>query len=541
MSTYRTLLVVLSLVTISSAQQASDAQFKVEGVVINSLTGKPIPRALVEIDARQVLTKSKGDLSFEGKRSVLTGAEGEFSFDNVPGGHVFITPLKPGYSTALSRELGVDVGTDTGKLVFKLVPDAVIFGEVTGQDGEPLEGATVQVLTFGSGLFFNRGEARTDEDGKFRIQISPGRYRLAVKAGNATGGVLGAAPKMSYPALIYYPGTPDVAASASLDLAAGQKVELQFPLSMAPTYKLAGKLVAQSGEPMRWVAPKIIESTEKELFTPDSFDVHSGEFEFRSLPAGTYMLRFGGANQQDRGRLTTRRILLSRDLIDLRLVMPPAVTIPVTVRKESQHPLGRCWWNPLAETLGIADCSDYEVAEVALLPLDSVRIAYTPGGGVLKDPTSFTISGVEPGRYRVQVQIPFFAKSYVQSVRSGNLDLLHEPLIVSEDGSVMPIEILLHDDFAFLKVHANGATGLPNIVVLPQGVLLPAPQLPDQVDGADFSFALAPGSYAVFAVDSTSIYGDFEAMARYAEKAPKVTVSANETSSVSVDVIYRGK
>jgi hypothetical protein len=74
--------------------------------------------------------------------------------------------------------------------------------------------------------------------------------------------------------------------------------------------------------------------------------------------------------------------------------------------------------------------------------------------------------------------------------------------------------------------------------ILPQGVLLPAPQLPY---GADFSFALAPGSYAVFAVDSTSIYGDFEAMARYAEKATKVTVSANETSSVSVDVIPREK
>jgi hypothetical protein len=219
------------------------------------------------------------------------------------------------------------------------------------------------------------------------------------------------------------------------------------------------------------------------------------------------------------------------------------VTIPVTVRKESQHPLGRCWWNPLAERFDLADCSDYAAAQVALVPLDSVRIANTDtgGAGVLKDPTSFTINGVEPGRYRVQVQVPFFAKSYVQSVRSGNVDLLHEPLIVSEDGSVMPIEILLHDDFAFLKVHANGATGLPNIVVLPQGVLLPAPQLPDKVDGADCSFALAPGSYAVFAVDSTSIYGDFEAMARYAEKAPKVTVSANETSRVSVDVIHREK
>jgi hypothetical protein len=541
MSTYRTFLVVLSLVTISTAQQASDAQFKVEGVVVNSLTGEPIPRALVEIDVRQVLTKSKGDLSFEEKRSVLSGAEGEFSFENVPGGHAYITPSKPGYSITRSQSLGFDVGLDAGKIVFRLVPAAVIFGEVTGQDGEPLEGVTVQVLGPGSGSFFNRGEAHTDEDGKFRIQISPGRYRLAVKAGSVIRSVLGAVPKMSYPALLYYPGTPDAAAAASLDLTAGQKAELQFPLSLVPTYKLAGRLVSPPGEPMRWVAPKVIDATDQELFTPDSFDAHSGDFEFRSLPASTYILHFGGANQQDRGRFTTRKVLLSNDLTDFRLAMLPAVTIPVRVRKESQHPLGRCWWYPLTETLNSTDCSDYKAARVELVPLDSLGIARTDGAGVVKDPTSFTIDGVEPGRYSVQVKVPFFPKSYVQSVRSGNLDLLHEPLIVPEDGSVMPIEILLHDDFAFLKVHANGAVGLPNIVVLREGLLLSASQPPDHVDGADFSYALAPGSYAVFAVDSTSVYGDSEALAKYSEKALKVTVSANETTSVSVDVIHTEK
>lgn len=549
MVTFRTFLVILALVTISSAQQASDAQFKVEGVVIDSLSGKPLSRALVEIDTMQVLTKPKSDRSFEEKRSVLTGAEGEFSFEKVPGGHAFIAPRKPGYSTALSEEFGFDIGPDTGKIVFKLVPGAVIFGEVTGQDREPLEGVTVQVLTLSrfssnSGFFFIRAEVRSDEDGKFRIQLPPGRYRLAVKAGSAIRGALGAPRKMSYPALMYYPGTTDVAAAASLDLAAGQKTELQFPLALAPTYKLAGKLVATSDEPLRWVAPEIIDAAERQLFAPDSFDAHSGAFEFRSLPAGTYTLRFGGANQQDRGRSAKRRVLLANDLTDLRVAMPRTVTIPVTVRKESQQPLGRCWWNPLAERFNLADCSGDKPARVALEPLDavdSVGIALTDSGGGAQDATSFTINGVEPGRYGVRVDVPFFPKSYVRSVRSGGFDLLHEPLIVPEDGSVMPIEILLRDDFAFLKVHANGAAGMPHIVVQPEGMLLPSTQIPDHVDGADFSYALAPGSYAVFAVDSKSVYGDPEALAKYAAQAVKVTVSANETSSVSVDVIHTGE
>src|SRR5262249_43540004 len=46
-------------------------QYKIQGTVVNAVTGHPIARALVE-------------LYLEGRRAMLTGAEGEFVFDKLP-------------------------------------------------------------------------------------------------------------------------------------------------------------------------------------------------------------------------------------------------------------------------------------------------------------------------------------------------------------------------------------------------------------------------------------------------------------------------
>ena len=81
MGTYRIILLVLCLLSFSSAQQDASQLYKLEGAVVNSLDGKPVPRALVQ---------------FAG-RAALTGPEGEFSFEGVPAGKVQVMVTKPGY------------------------------------------------------------------------------------------------------------------------------------------------------------------------------------------------------------------------------------------------------------------------------------------------------------------------------------------------------------------------------------------------------------------------------------------------------------
>src|SRR5579872_6834706 len=50
-------------------------KYKIEGAVVNSVTGEPVPRALVQVTG-------------PAQESVLTGNDGRFHFDAVPEGQV---------------------------------------------------------------------------------------------------------------------------------------------------------------------------------------------------------------------------------------------------------------------------------------------------------------------------------------------------------------------------------------------------------------------------------------------------------------------
>lgn len=541
MGTCRLLLVCFSLLELSSAQQAQKDQFKLEGVVVNSMTGKPLPRVLVQINGR----------------SALTGTEGEFSFDGLRAGGVFIGLTKPGYFNPGVGPRGgpsgssTTVGPDTAKLVLKLAPEAVISGRVTGQDEEPLEGAGVQVLAFASiegrqVLTPVRGEVRTDEDGNYRIASLPsGRYYLAVKAGNVTRRVLGArAPKgpEAYPAVLYYPATADLAAATAVDLAPGQRMEAHFSLALAPAYKVAGKM-AVTGDWNQINPPMIVDGLDQVLFTVDQFDAQSGAFEFRAVPAGTYIVRVSGTDQQNRYTFSTRKVAVSKSVSDLKLSLQPGADIPVVVRTEfnTPRPRGLCSYRPGGK-VGQSDCSDYPAARVDLISIESVHWRFSTEYRPLRDSSAYGVHGVAPGKYMVRTQSTI--GGYVQSVRSGDVDLLREVLTVPEGGTVAPIEVVLRDDSGTLKVRvrAEKSGQAAAILVFPDGALFPPLNLTANTNTEVYFPPMAPGNYKVFAFDSLDglDYGNPEVLARYAAKAASVTVTPNGNASVVVDVIHVG-
>src|SRR5262245_66659009 len=99
----------LALAPFFFGQQQPKEQFKLEGIVINSVTGKPLPRALVQVN----------------QRTMLTGPEGDFSFDGLPALPVRVRATKPGYfppgikGSRWSPELTLKVGSDSGRLGLK--------------------------------------------------------------------------------------------------------------------------------------------------------------------------------------------------------------------------------------------------------------------------------------------------------------------------------------------------------------------------------------------------------------------------------------
>src|SRR5260370_688196 len=83
MGTRRICLTLLALAAFVSAQQPRGNQSKLEGVVINSLTGKPLPRALVQV---------------AGRGAVGSDEDGSFRIAGLPAGRYYVA-VKPSDST----------------------------------------------------------------------------------------------------------------------------------------------------------------------------------------------------------------------------------------------------------------------------------------------------------------------------------------------------------------------------------------------------------------------------------------------------------
>jgi hypothetical protein len=537
---------LLAFAALAHAQQPQTSQFKLEGTVVNSLTGEPVPRALVQVSGR----------------AALTGAEGEFSFDGLSAGTTQVQLTKPGYFPPGAKARGwtsgstVTVGPDTEKVVLKLAPEAIITGRVTGQDDEPLEGAAIQVLAYisqgdGAQQLMAVSTSRSDEDGNFRIAgLTAGRYYVTVLAAGINRNGLGAQTaqiNLAYPPLVYYPGNEGLAAAAMVDLAPGQRMEAPFSLALRPAYTVSGNVVT-TGEWKQVHPPMIVDSTGQSLIPVDTFDGKTGAFEFRSVPAGNYSVRLSGIDPQDRSRSSDHKIAISKPISGLRLLLKPGIDIPVVIRTEFTKPIQQmhasCPSTPPGGGFQQSDCPDYPKARVELIAADATGLRFNTDYGPLKDSQVFGIHGVAPGGYLVRVQATF--GGYVQSVRSGGVDLLQESLRVAEDGTVMPIEVVLRDDSATLKVavRTEKPGGSGTIVLYAEGAPLLSPTRGSTISAGTYSYVgpLAPGSYKVFAFDSLDGI-DFarpDSLAKYASQAARITLSPNRESSVIVDVIRTG-
>lgn len=546
---FTTLMLLLALAAWSQTDDPKKT-YTLAGTVMNSVTGKPIARVLVQLEPSS--------------RALLTGPDGSFSFDNVSAGRAEIHLTKPGYfrSSAphaqyaaymvMSMPFPVEVGPETGKVVLKLTPTATITGTVQGNDDEPIEGVQISVLA----LRVNEGrrelqsegrDATTDEDGNFRISgLVPGQYYVRANASWASRVILGAQSDNggeAYPASVYFPASTDIAGAERLDLTGGQHKEVHFVLKTVPSFRIAGVVSRPDGWKLN--PPVFVDDMQQPILTVNRFDPQGGAFEFRGVPAANYFLLISGMDAQGGYSVNYQRFAVHSNLAGLRLALQPGFDIPIIEHVDFLHKeavRGHCTSMGKSGETHESDCSDYPSIRLELHSLDFGQIQFNSDYGPLKGKPS--LRGVMPGRYNVRA-MPMFG-GYVQSVRSGGVDLLHEPLVVPEDGNVDPIEVVLRDDGATLKIKIRDAKlSQPTLVlVFPDSLGTVQPQstattLADEV----YLGPVPPGAYKVFAFDSVEQvnYASGEELAKYAEQATSVRVGANDNASVVVDLIHIGE
>ena len=556
---------LMLLLTLPAWSQTDDSPktYTVTGAVMNSVTGKAIPRVLVQLEFSIRVTEPEGHLSLSASRTLLTGLDGSFSFDNVPSGRAEIRLTKPGYFhssalygryaayMAMNAPFPIEVGPETGKVVLKLTPTATITGTVQGNDDEPIEGVQINVLA----LRVNEGRrelqsegrnATTDEDGNFRITgLVPGQYYVRANASWASRVILGAQSDNggeAYPASVYFPASTDIAGAERLELTGGQHKEVHFVLKTVPSFRIAGVVSRPDGWKLN--PPVFVDDTQQPIVTVNRFDPQGGAFEFRAVPAGNYLLLISGMDGERRYSVNYQRFAVHSNLADLRLALQPGFDIPIIEHADLHREglRGHCTSTGRSGETHESDCSDYPSVRLELHSLDFSQVQFNSDYGPLKEKQS--VRGVMPGKYNVRA-MPMFG-GYVQSMRSGAVDLLREPLVIPADGNVDPIEVVLRDDSATLKIKIRDAKpSQPTLVlVFPDSLGTAQPQstatiLADEV----YLTAVPPGAYIVFAFDSVEQvnYASGEELAKYAEQATSVRVGANDNASVVVDLIHVGE
>jgi hypothetical protein len=158
------------------------AAYPIAGVVVDAVTGTPVPRAELWTFAKNAEMK------------IIAGEDGRFRFTALEAGKYRLYGQAQGYVQegydqhgAFFTGIVVGAGLDSEHVVFRLHPQAVIHGRVTDDHGDAVRHASV--LLFASSNARGRRargvqlQTQTDDLGEYRFaHLFAGKYYVAVQA-----------------------------------------------------------------------------------------------------------------------------------------------------------------------------------------------------------------------------------------------------------------------------------------------------------------------------------------------------------------------
>lgn len=518
-------------------QPPAGTKFTLIGRVVNSATGEPIGRALVQLEGVP-------------PRSCFTDSDGHFEIDGLTASRYLITARKPGYHIgSTDKPIPVQVGADSAPIELKLSPYSVIYGRITSPDGEPLEQIPVrliqQVIENGRKRWAaGRGGPATDENGSYRFAgLMPGTYcliagpsaknrtlRLAVASNGAVKSESG------YP-ILFYPNAPDISSASPIQLDAGQQIEADFVLNQVPAYKITGELAGMLPSGPRGV--QVYSPLGGDLLDfPSTFSPDTGKFEIDGMPAGSYILKAEADSPTGEYLQAQLPITVTGDVNNVRIALEPPASIPVIVKRGErttsseksdrgdQDRLGSVF--PVSVHLSAVNTSDPDAYS---------RIGVTGNGRVM------TLEHVQPGRYIAEITPQ--EGWYVASAEYAGTNLLTDEMTV-RSGSSTPMQVALRDDGASL----TGTVKMPDqavgvmVVLVSQRSTQEPPRKAPCFPAGEFSFTgIPPGDYMLFAVEEVDNleYANPDTMRPYLSRATQITLSAGQKGNASISLIGAGE
>jgi protocatechuate 3,4-dioxygenase beta subunit len=467
-----------TLALLFAISAAAFAQCTVDGTVVNSLSGAPIERAYLSITAGSDTFFTDSD------------AAGKWIFEHAPCENATVVVNRPGY---LKKQQSIAKAAHDVRL--ELAPQAVLAGRVLDEQGEPLLGAQVSLMTSRviNGVRGTQAStsAVTNDLGEYRFSgLTAGKYILCANAG---GGALVARGGRTYGEKCY-PG------SLPLEVGPGYEGQIDLRLSPLTTVRVSGIVSGQTEGKDTTISLLPTGQIARMNIGLSAQLKTDGTFVIRHVPPASYNVLVVS------GRMWTSTPINvgSADMDSLQLHLEPGATVTVTVK-------------PVPITA-------MEGQLVRDLAIDGV--AFSQLGEWNADRTAFTFADIAAGNYRLQLTPP--TPFYVRSATLGGRDISNSDFMVTP--GIGPIEVVIADDGGALE----GDVSEPAWVLLQKDGVSSRNARTD-ANGHFKIDNLPPGDYQVYAWDdNTNVeYGNPEWM-RQNGKGVAITVAPGQSAHVRV-------
>jgi hypothetical protein len=482
----------------------------VQGQVINAATGAPVPRALVRLNSR----------------AMLTDHEGKFRFDQNTEANAEVTVTKPGFSASTEMQDPGNLSLQGAKLgmplELRLYPEALLTGTVIAPDGTPLSRINVSAYRSLYDVAGHRwliaGQAQTDSHGNFRLPVQAGEYRLETRYAPLDRTIDEAVLPVTVPA--------EASANTSqvIQIHSGEEQHFELRPAVSPTHMVMATAPSAGGR--EYVRISARSSNGGTLQINPQMDSGNGEVKLQ-LPQGTYTLTAIRNNSENPEQAETTVTVPDHDISGVEFQFSATPSIPVEMAVETSG--SDTTQPPTLQQLGLTlqnDQPDTERGDSTIRPTtrrDQSLSFTTPPG-------SYRLRGRDTGVW------------YIKSASYGDADLLQQNLVAVPGAAGTPIRITVSDQTGSLQgtVNLNGSPGAAWVYLIPAGPSAQAVISFHSGSSGSYTAAhLPPGNYQAIAFERRHSvnYRDPAALTPFSNRVKTVTVSAGDKPTLNLDAV----
>ena len=557
------------------------------GRVFYQDTSRPVRRGWIGFHKVRELVEPKNDgnegkivavsRSYGSEKYVLTNDDGEFVMKGVKAG--IYQPivkvqgvLNPGYNESENtdfQQITID-GASEIQTNIGVQRGGAISGRVLYNDGEPVIGARMQILTKKDSRYEPYSSDRnsfvnssiTDDRGFYRFTALPANEyfvfvtepSVQTDSGSGTKNNNVSPFNSDSELKTFYPNVAEVKEARPISISPGQEqADTNITVPDHRLFKISGMVVAKTDNlPLKNMRVSFQKISDDGVMSFGDYQAKQtvtdaqGNWTLIDLPAGKYRItaapnnvsvNYGSqsvtADNQPKFAPVSKEIEIDNEnLTDVLFTLSTQATISGTITVENDKPLPDYFY------LGAFD------QENKVSSTTSLNNQNNKNNQGRKPDNKFRIEKLSAGKFYLS-SIPN-GKYFIKSITLGSSDVKNNPIEIKDGENIEGVQIILSTDFGIVKGKISNYKneGRNFIVFLPTGK---SPLLAIRSIGGEsapkpngeFEVNVAPGEYfAIVGTDANrpKSENDFaEWFANLTKDAPKITVKAGETTNVDLD------